>query len=517
MAVMGRELVGRRGRVGSTSGARCDPTWLMAATDPRDARIAELERRVAELTSLEEVVEAQAALIETQAAQIERLEALVRELMARLDGTSRNSHRPPSSDPPETPPKDRKRPKKKKRRRGGQPGHGGAKRQLLPPEKVSKFVDLVPSVCACCGGRLHDAELEPLRTQVSELPKIESHVTEYRQYAGECLECDAITREPLPPEVVGAFGPQLVALVAYMTGGLRLSKRVVAKFLADVLNVSMATGTVCKVEQRVCRALQPAVAEATEAVREADVVHADETGWREDKKRAWLWVFATECVSLFVIARSRGRKVLERALAGFTGKLVSDRWSPYKWVETTRRQLCWAHLARDFLWMLERATESDRAHVEVLADGVDTMFRWWHKLREGKMTRRGFRRCMTPLRQRVEEALAALAEDGSPKLAGKADEIWKLRQALWTFVEHEGIEPTNNLAERQLRHAVVWRKCSYGTDSPKGSRFVEAVLTVVLTARQQGRNALALLTDYVRADFHQLAPPQLVDKSCTQA
>jgi len=278
------------------------------------------------------------------------------------------------------------------------------------------------------------------------LPHIEPHVTEYRQHAGECSKCEAITREPLPPEVVGAFGPRLVALVAYMSGGLRLSKRVVSRFLADVLGVSMATGTVCKVEQRVRQALQPAVVEATEVVRKADVLHADETGWREDKKRAWLWVFATSCVSLFVIARSRGRNVLEKTLEGFKGKLVSDRWGPYKWVEAARRQLCWAHLMRDFVGMDERATASDLVHVDVLLDSTDTMFRWWHKLREGTMTRRGFRRCMTPLRERVEEALAALAEDGSPKLAGKANEIWKLRQALWTFVEHEGIEPTNNLA-----------------------------------------------------------------------
>jgi transposase len=250
-------------------------------------------------------------------------------------------------------------------------------------------------------------------------------------------------------------------------------------------------------------------------VRSADTVHADETGWREDKKRAWMWVFATSVVTWFVIARSRGRKVLEKALEGFKGKLVSDRWSPYLWVDVARRQLCWAHLARDFQWMLERASEANLMHVQVLVDGVDTMFRWWHKLREDKMTRRGFRRCMTPLRERMEEALAALAEDGS--VAGKAEEIWKLRQGLWTFVDNEGIEPTNNLAERQLRHAVVWRKCSYGTDSPAGSRFVEAVLTVVLTARQQGRNALELLNDYIYAHFHKLAPPRLVPDSCNQA
>jgi transposase len=476
----------------------------MADADPRDARIAELEREVATLR----------ATNEAQAARIAELEEQVRELMARLDGNSRNSHRPPSSDPPGTPPPERRR-KKSKRKRGGQPGHDGAQRQLLPPDQVDDVVELIPCRCDHCGRRLRGRDPEPLRTQTTELPRPKPKVTEYQQHTLGCDGCGALTQAPLPPEVVGAFGPQLVALVVYMTAGLRLSKRVVARYLADVLGVSMASGTVCKLEQRALEALEPAVVEAREAVRSADTVHADETGWREDKKRAWMWVFATSVVTWFVIARSRGRKVLEKALEGFKGKLVSDRWSPYLWVDVARRQLCWAHLARDFQWMLERASEANLMHVQVLVDGVDTMFRWWHKLREDKMTRRGFRRCMTPLRERMEEALAALAEDGS--VAGKAEEIWKLRQGLWTFVDNEGIEPTNNLAERQLRHAVVWRKCSYGTDSPAGSRFVEAVLTVVLTARQQGRNALELLNDYIYAHFHKLAPPRLVPDSCNQA
>lgn len=477
------------------------------------ARIAELERENAELRR---EIATLRATNEAQAARIAELEEQVRELMSRLSGNSRNSHRPPSSDPPGTLPPER-RSKKSKRKRGGQPGHDGAQRQLLPSDQVDEIVELVPCNCDRCGRRLRGRDPEPLRTQVTELPPPKPEVTEYQQHTLGCDHCGALTQAPLPPEVVGAFGPRLVALVIYMTAGLRLSKRMVAKYLVDVLGVSMATGTVCKLEQRALAALEPAVVEARETVRSAATVHADETGWREDKKRAWMWVFATSVVTLFVIARSRGRKVLEKTLEGFKGRLVSDRWSPYLWVDVARRQLCWAHLARDFQGMLERATEAELEHVQALMDGVDTMFRWWHKLREDKMTRRGFRRCMTPLRERMEEALAALAEDDSYASSGKAEEIWKLRQALWTFVDNEGIEPTNNLAERQLRHAVVWRKCSYGTDSPAGSRFVEAVLTVVLTARQQGRNSLELLNDYIYAYFHHITPPRLAPDSCTQA
>lgn len=405
----------------------------------------------------------------------------------------------------------------KSRKRGGQPGHKRAQRQLLPPEQVDAIIDLIPESCDRCGRKLRGRDPRPLRSQVTELPRIKPQVEEFRQHALSCAHCEAVTRAPLPPNVVGAFGPRLLSLIVYMTGGLRLSKRVVARYLADVLGVSIADGTVCKVEQRALEALAPAVDEARRVVRSAEVVHADETGWREDKKRAWMWIFVTHAVTLFVLARSRGRAVLETTLKGFAGKLVSDRWSPYTWVDVARRQLCWSHLARDFQWMHDHGTNVDLPHVQVLTDDAAQLFRWWHKLRDGEITRRGFRRCMTPLRERMEEALAALAEHGSPKVAGKADEIWKLRQGLWTFVEHEGIEPTNNLAERQLRHAVIWRKCSYGTDSPAGSRFVEAVLTVVMTARQQGRNALELLNEYVYAHFNKLTPPRLVGDSCTQA
>lgn len=485
----------------------------MAKADPRDARIAELERENAELRAINA---AQAARILELEARILELEALVRELMARLNGTSRNSHRPPSSDPPGMPPRTGKR-GKSGRKRGGQPGHDGAKRELLPPEEVDQITDLIPERCEHCGRKLHGRDPQPLRSQVTELPRIKPIVEEFRQHALECDHCEAVTRAPLPPQVVGAFGPRLVSLIVYMTGGLRLSKRVAARYLADVLGVSIADGTVCKVEQRALQALTPAVVEARQAVRSAEAVHADETGWREDKKRAWMWIFVTRVVSLFVIARSRGRKVLQQTLEGFQGKLTTDRWSPYTWVDIARRQLCWSHIARDFQWMLDHGTKVDHPHAQVLVDGSNQLFRWWHKLRDGKITRRGFRRCMTPLRERMEEALAALAEHGSPKVAGKADEIWKLRQGLWTFVEHEDLEPTNNLAERQLRHAVIWRKCSYGTDSPAGSRFVEAVLTVVMTARQQGRNALELLNEYIYASFYKLAPPRLVPDSCTQA
>ena len=457
----------------------------VASPDPRDERIAELERIVAE-----------------QARTIERLERLVRELTAKLGNNSRNSNKPPSTDP-----KPRRKKTGSKLKRGGQLGHTGVTRGLV--DDPDAIVPVLPPQCSCCGKRLSGRDLAPQREQVIELPEIHPHVTEYQLHALTC-RCGVTTRAQLPVHIRGGYGPRLCALVAHLTGALRLSKRSTSQLMWDLLGVPMAEGTVCKVEQRVACALAPAHAEAVAAVQSASLVHADETGWREDKQRAWLWVFATVSISLFAIARTRGRSVVEQTLGPtFAGFLVSDRWGPYKHVDVRRRQLCWAHLLRDFNWMLERSTGDTVEHIEALQANAEEIFHHWHRLRNGELTRRGFQRRVTNLRYRVEDELAWLRAYACKGVAGKAKEILNLKAALWTFVDNVGIEPTNNHAEQQVRHAVIWRKCSYGTDTAAGSRYVERVLTVVQTARKQKRNPFELLTAYVTAWFHETPPPRL--------
>jgi len=237
------------------------------------------------------------------------------------------------------------------------------------------------------------------------------------------------------------------------------------------------------------------VAEARAYVQAQPAAHLDETGWREGQQRAWLWTAVTTWVTVFVVRRSRSGKVA-RELVGehFWGWLVTDRWSAYTWYPTWRRQLCWAHLLRDIEAMIARGGRSQEIG-EALQAQARQMFHWWHRVRDGTLAHPTFARYMWPVRREMERLLEAGQTCGVPQTEGTCREILKLRQGLWTFVRHDGVEPTNNAAERAIRPGVLWRKGSFGTQSPEGSRFVEAMMTVVATLKQQHRNVL----DYVTA------------------
>jgi transposase len=297
--------------------------------DPRDQRIAELEAALALVTGR------LTRQLEAALARIAQLEAEV----TRLSRNSTNSSKPPSSDPPgvtrpgHTP---------SGNKRGGQPGHKFHKRKLLPPDQVSRVVPLVPIACCGCGAALHGRDRDPLRHQVVDMPPVRPEVTEYQRHALTCA-CGVITRAPLPSGVpTSSFGPRLSAMIAILTAKYRLPKRGVRELLSDFLGVELALGSVANVEQNVSAALEAPVAEARAYVHTSAVIHADETGWREAKKKAWLWVAATSLVTVFVIAASRSSKVAKDMIGqAFSGVLTTDRWSAYNWVDCWQRQLCW--------------------------------------------------------------------------------------------------------------------------------------------------------------------------------
>lgn len=459
----------------------------MQAEDPRD-------RRIAELT----------ALVERLFARIAELEAEV----ARLSRNSTNSSKPPSSDPPGVarPPR---QPSGKKR--GGQPGHKPHQRRQLPQSKVNVVVPLVPAECCNCGAGLHGDDIDPLRHQVVEIPPISPVVTEYVRHALSCDECGAITRAELPPGVpMGAFGPRLSAMIAVLTAKYRMSKRSVQELLCDFLGVELAVGSVCKVEQNISAALEVPVREAMAHIPKAAVVHADETGWREAKKKAWLWVAATSLVTVFVVARSRGAKVIKDLLGDdFAGVLTTDRWSAYAWVDVSQRQLCWSHLLRDFQGWVDSDGEGARIGEELIQQ-ARRMFHWWHKVRDGTMSRSEFRLKMRPVQIAVGALLSTAEDCRDKRVAGMAKQMLKVEYGLWTFVGLADVEPTNNFAERQIRHAVLWRKSSFGTDSVAGSRFVERMLTTIATLRSQERSVLEFITDAYRARLTASTPPSLL-------
>ena len=448
-------------------------------------------------------------------AHVQELEAEVSALRERVNRNSRNSSKPPSSDGPEVPPKPRKR-AKSKRKRGGQPGHKGTTRKLVPIEQVKDSHAIKPETCRKCGHTLEGQDPEPYRHQVTEIPPVVAEVVEYRLHTLSCPACGTKTCAEVPAGVPqGAFGPRLQAMVSLLTGRYRLSKRDTAEVMEDFFQADISVGSICALEQRSGEAISGPVEEAREYVKGQPVVHMDETGWREANKKAWLWVAATSLVTVFLIRCSRGGKVAQEMLGEtFSGILNSDRWSAYNWVPVFSRQLCWSHLLRDFQAFVERGGESQRIGEAILAQS-DLMFEWWHRVRDGTLTRATFQAKMKSVQQKVGELLRQGTACAHDKTAGTCRDILKREEALWTFVHIEGVEPTNNLGERQVRHGVLWRKMCFGTQSEAGSRFAERIMTVVATLKQQQRNVLDYLTEACDAAIWGRPAPSLLPTAPT--
>jgi transposase len=456
----------------------------------------------------------QAALgvvIEGYERRISALEAEVRELKEQLGRNAQNSSRPPSADGPQVKRKPPRAPSG--RQRGGQPGHPVHHRALLPVEEVDEVVVCKPPHCRRCGEVLQGTDTEPLRHQVIEVPPPVPQVTEYQLHRLACARCGITTCGALPPGVpVHSYGPRLASLVGLCSGAYRMSKRMVASFCTDVLGVPLALGEVCEVEQTVAAALEPAVQEARTYVQSQDA-NVDETPWRQQQRRARLWVVVTQWVSVFCLRASRGAKVLwELVGEEYGGVLTSDRAKAYNGQPLRRRQLCWAHLRRDFQAMIDRGGAA-AAVGEALLEQAEVLFGWWHWVRDGTWSRATFQGYANWLRGVFREELERGAGCACPQTAATCRELLKVEPALWTFVRVCGIEPTNNAAERGLRHAVQWRKTSYGTDSAAGSHFVENVLTVVASCRQQERDVLDYLTCCCHALYAGTPPPSLLPQT----
>ncbi|MGI8448530.1 MAG: IS66 family transposase [Streptosporangiaceae bacterium] len=439
------------------------------------------------------LVQAQQHQLEVQEAQLQLVTARLATLEERLQQTSRTSSRPPSSDPPSAPPRGQRDPSG--RSVGGQVGHEGHGRPLLPVEQVDHVVEVKPPACGQCGGLLSGEDAQPARHQVAELPRIMPEVTEYRRHTLTCVACGAATAAAWPAGVPqGSFGPRTQATVAYLAGRLGISQRDVAELLHVLFQLEISLGSIATLEQQVSAAVAAPVAEAVAHVQQQPVVNADETGWREGTQRRWLWTAVTPLVSVFVLLATRGRAGAQTLLgATFAGIVGSDRWGGYTWVDPAHRQLCWAHLVRDFAAFAERGGEPARVGHALLAVSA-RIFVLWHRVRDGTLPRSAFTPAMAPLQTQVEALLAEGTTLEHAKTRRACANILKLAPALWTFVAVEGVEPTNNAAERALRRAVVWRRRSFGTQSGAGSRFAERLLTVVTTLRQQDRDVLDYLT-----------------------
>lgn len=366
-----------------------------------------------------------------------------------------------------------------------------------------------PDSCLGCCRPLHGDDPAPYRHQIIDIAKVTPTVHEYQIHTLPC-PCGHWTRAQLPDGVPdGQFGPRLQAMVAVATGAYRMSKRTVEEMLSDWFGVKLSVGSIANLEQATSCVLAQPVQQVHKALQSERVAHADETGWYQRSKRAWLWVFASAQLAFFLIDKSRGAQGAKALLGTFRGILISDRWSAYGWVDEQRRQLCWAHLIRQFVGFQDYGGKARRWGRQ-LERRAKEMFGLWYRVRDGTLSRAAFQLGMKPIERAVVDLLRACTGLPTPKVAGRAREILRLEPALWTFVRQAGIEPTNNHAERLVRHGVLWRKSSHGTDSEAGSRFVERILTTVSTLRLQRRNVLDYLTDACQAALLRQPPPSLL-------
>ena len=483
-----------------------------------------MEQRETDAEELERLRRENEQLRRQLAEQAKQIADLRRQLAMRQQNSTTTS-KPPSSDGLAGHQRVRGRRRKSRRPRGGQLGHPGHSRELVSADRVSRLIHLQPRRCGHCDRSLHrgDDVGDPRRHQVTELPPLTPYITEYRCHRRRCAACGHTTQAALPEDVTGQFGPQLTALIAYLTVGCRLPRLVVQRFLQGVLQIPISVGSTQAAWEEASEAVAGPYAELEAALPVEPVLNADETGHRTDGDKRWLWAFVARTFVLYRIAASRGADVLTRTLgATFSGVLGSDRLPSYLTYVVGHRQFCWAHLTRNLLSALELATTpSARRFCREALVLQRRLFRLWHRFRGNPTVRGG------PLTRHelilkalpIEKAFFRLAER---HLEAPGKDVRNLAFALFvhnahffTFVHLEGVEPTNNAAERALRTAVQWRKIMFGTRSEDGERAVERLLTVARTCQLQQINVLMYLTAAIAAHRRRYPVPSLLRRPQT--
>jgi transposase len=440
-------------------------------------------------------------------AEVKQLRETVEQLQGIVNRNSQNSSQPPSQDRPEQNPA--KEPSGPRRKRGGQPGHRGHHRVLV--DEVDEVVVYKPTCGVGCGALLLGEDPSPYRHQVTELPIVRRKVIEYQVHRLECPCCGQSNRGELPPEVTSSwFGPNVISLVGLLMGRFRLSKRQVTQLLSECFAIQMVASTVVNQQQVISQALAAPVAELEPVVKNQPMCNIDETSWRQvgAARRSWLWTVVTAQVTLFHIASSRSGQVARELLGeNYGGVARTDRCSAYTWLQ--RRQYCWSHLVCDFQQILERGGDSYRVGWYLKLQAEYLLMRW-ARVRDGTLDYFDFLAEFPTIQTQIRHWLTIGLNAASSRTAETCRRLLAADPDLWRFASVPDLEPTNNSAERALRHPVIWRRNSHGTQSDLGSQFVERILTVVETCRQQQRPVFAFLRDALIAFRSSQPAPSLL-------
>ena len=477
----------------------------------REQQLSEADKQIAEREQQLSEADKQIAEREQQIADAENQIANLERQLASRRKNSTNSSKPPSTDgvAGNTRPPVQTRRKKSKRKAGGQKGHPGHHRPMVPADQVQEVRAILPAACKHCGESLPQsnalstlAPLEQIRTmgevhrhQVTEVPPIRPYVIEYQCPKVSCPACGEGTRAPLPPEAQGNFGPELMALVAYMTMVCRMPRRVVEVFPEQALGISMSLGSTQKCwEQASAAAAQPCQ-QLQQQLKHEPVLNSDETGWRNNGQKRYMWALVASNFVFYTIQKTRSSEVLIQLLgAVFAGILCSDRYSAYFKYQKGMAQLCWAHLKRDILGIQDfaKTTDAEKFSRDALALYA-SLFRLWHKFKSGLIDRNQLIERSLPLQKRWFAFAEKYLDSEDRAVCNLATALYKHCDRLFTFIAYPGVEPTNNIAEQVLRMAVQLRKIMFGNRSPEGELAMARLLTVAQTCRIQGISALEYL------------------------
>ena len=491
---------------------------LMAAISPEEW--AQVPASVLEL--IHELVRRMDKL-EQEMGQLKAENELLKEQLAR---TSANSSQSPSKNPLTFKP-NRKEPTGKKR--GGQIGHTGHERKLYPLEMCQEIIDHYPQQCSKCGAEVSDSSnTKVYRHQIVEVPPVQPIVIEHRFDQMTCACCGTENQAAEMVEIIGkgGYGSRVAAYVGLFSSQYRQSYRQIQNIMQAVFGIEMCLGTINNLRTEVSEAVSGAVIEAQAYIQQQPIVGVDETGFKQRngdgqnaaKTSGWLWVAVTPLIISFQVILSRASSAAQTVLgSAFTGFITSDRCPAYNWVNVANRQVCWAHLKRDFLQISERVGASAEIGESLLFQ-EKLLFNLWHQFRNEKLTRSELTQAVEPIQAKFSSILIEAAElsidehEKTPlaKTVRTCRNLLKLFNSLWLFVREEGVEPTNNAAERAIRPAVIWRRTSFGSDSAAGSEFVSRLLTVVSSLNLQERNILDFLVESISAARSGEIPPSLL-------
>lgn len=464
-------------------------------------------------------IEVQATCIGLEA-RVRELEERVESLEARGKQDSSTTSKPPSSDPWWK--KAYKKKEKSGKKPGGQPGHRGNHRPLLAVERVDEVVQHFPEQCDDCGHALSDEDNvtdEPERRQVSELPIVKVIVTEHQLHRRKCGSCGAIKKATPPPGVADStFGPRMQAEIVHLVANCKLPRRSMVQYAAESWGADISLGSIHAIEQKAAVALEAPYAEAVRAVKEAEVRNIDETGWPQNDQPGWLWTVVCAVATVFMIVPTRGSAEIKALLGDALrfGCTITDRYKGYDFIEAIKRGLCHAHLKRDFAKIaLLGGPTSTLGHA--LGALHRQVFVLWHRFKSGEIAREGFDAELAPLQKSMRDLLEQGRRSSHKRIPGMCKNMLEHWESFWTFTRVDGVEPTNNAAERAHRQAVKWRKICFGTRSWGGSRFVERMLTVAETCRQNEHNVLDYLTQAMAAAAARQPAPRLIPSLSSEA